>query len=107
MVGFCFVLVLFMRKYTLKRATIRGGKKVDAKGKSGSANELNDVETGLKKDEQTEDAEDEKRAHDDGDKEPGRSGVDSVETERELGEEQGDTSATNTVVDSHHPAQRV
>ena len=43
MVGFCFFAVLFLRKYTLKRAVIRHGKRVEDKDVAGEKKE-EDVE---------------------------------------------------------------
>ena len=101
MVAFCFVIVLFMRKYTLKRVTVKGGK-TSAKNEAVDADERNDIETGVGNDEQNEDPE--KTSIHDGDNNGTRPGVELAKDERAV---QGDTSATNTKNDSQQHTQHV
>ncbi|OCB88604.1 MFS general substrate transporter [Sanghuangporus baumii] len=99
MVGLCFVLVLFMRKYTLKRATVRSGKDPAQK----NPDEVGDVETGVRsKDDDDNGAEDVKARDDEKER---IDETDDIVEERRL--RQRDTSPTTTVVDSHNIVERV
>ncbi|EJD04044.1 MFS general substrate transporter [Fomitiporia mediterranea MF3/22] len=104
MAGICLLLSLFMRKYTLKRTTIRGGKgRADNKSEA-DPNEFDDVEAGFDgRDDPGDEVDEKKAARERGvieAREPDDGAAEVRKIERE-------TSPTNTVVDSHEHFQRV
>lgn len=102
MVGFCFFLVLFLRKYTLKRTIVRGAKGAENAGDEKSPEDIGNVEAGVKKDNHDDDVE--KRG---ASEMVDNSNCNDMGTTDEGKGAPADTSATNTMIDSHNPVQRV
>lgn len=103
MVGFSFLLVLFLRKYTLKRTIVRGGKGSENAGDEKSPEELGNAEAGEKSKDNTNNDIEKRGA---GEMADNSDGNDMGTTDEDKGA-RVDTSATNTMIDSHNPVQRV
>lgn len=88
-----------MRKYTLKRATVRSGKGPAQK----SPDDVGDVEAGVNRNDDGKDAADNTNAREDEKEQIDEN--DDIAEERRL--RQRDTSPTTTVVDSHNIVERV
>ncbi|KAI5122887.1 hypothetical protein M0805_003338 [Coniferiporia weirii] len=100
-IGFCFVIVLFLRAYSLRRPTQGPGGKGGDKPAGVGAAAVADVEQGEKAvGEEDEDEEDETDEKGDVEGDVGAAGPDAIAIVEERRPVQAETSATNTMIES-------